>query len=380
MNSLQHPEFSSLLLQWFDRHGRKDLPWQINKTPYRVWVSEIMLQQTQVATVIPFFNRFMQAFPTLDTLALAPLDEVLHLWAGLGYYARARNLHKAAQQVMQLHNGELPADQALLNNLCGIGRSTAAAIASIAYGQRAAILDGNVKRVLSRVFAIEGWPGKTEIERQLWHLAETLAPEQRCADYTQAIMDIGATCCTRTKPDCAGCPLACICKARMQNAQTLFPTPKPTRPLPQKHAWFFHIEAEDGWILLQKRPEKGIWGGLWSLPQLAHPGSRQTSTKTQTEADLTELKQHARFLSRIDEPANRVTLAPTFRHTFSHYHLHIYPVLVRFSQRPEANTSNDDLYWHNISQLSTLAVPAPVKAYFSTYAAGAGLGSPISGA
>ena len=260
--------FSQSVLTWFDKHGRKHLPWQQNITPYRVWLSEIMLQQTQVATVIPYFERFTAQFPDVHSLAIAPIDQVLHLWTGLGYYARARNLHRCAQTVVAQYDGEFPSTVKTLCELTGIGRSTAGAIVSIAFQQRAAILDGNVKRVLARYHAVEGWPGQTETLNQLWEIAEQYTPDKRANDYTQAMMDMGATLCMRTKPSCERCPLQSGCIAYAQGAQNRYPSKKPKKDIPVKSVQLLMLRDPAGDILLQQRPPQGIWGGLWSFPEL----------------------------------------------------------------------------------------------------------------
>jgi A/G-specific adenine glycosylase len=258
-----------LLLPWFERHGRKDLPWQLQRDPagYRVWLSEIMLQQTQVATVIPYFERFLSRFPNFSALASAELDEVLSLWAGLGYYARARNLHACARQVMDKHDGSLPHDLEQLMLLPGIGRSTAGAILSLAFGHYAVILDGNVKRVLCRAFRVPGWPGNDAVQRELWSLAQQQTPEIDCANYNQAMMDLGATLCRRSRPECQCCPLHQNCQACEHDEQGLYPQPRPKKQRPERHTWMLVHRFGDQ-ILLQKRPPTGIWGGLWSLPEL----------------------------------------------------------------------------------------------------------------
>ena len=256
-------EFSHKLLAWFDQHGRYDLPWQQNKTAYRVWLSEVMLQQTQVSTVIDYFLRFTDRFSDVFALAAAEEDEVLHLWTGLGYYNRARNLHRCAQIVVQQYQGEFPASQALLEQLPGIGRSTAAAICSIAYQQATTILDGNVKRVLTRYAAIEGWPGKKAIENQLWQLATELTPQQRNDDYTQAIMDLGATLCTRSKPRCGECPFTLDCLALAQDRVKQFPNSKPKKVKPVQHCYMLQLTDQYGRVYLQRRQAKGVWVGLY---------------------------------------------------------------------------------------------------------------------
>src|SRR5690606_34704110 len=254
-------QFQRAVLGWYDQHGRKDLPWQQQITPYRVWVSEIMLQQTQVSTVIPYFERFMHRFPDVQALARAPVDDVLHHWTGLGYYARARNLHKAAQKVAQEFAGEFPADIDALTSLPGVGRSTAGAIASLAMNLRAPILDGNVKRVLARFYAIDGYPGERAVEQQLWHHAENLTPHTRLREYTQVMMDLGATLCTRSKPRCDDCPLQKSCRAFADNSMHLYPGRKAKKALPTRRTWMLLLEDAEGRVLLEQRPPAGLWGG-----------------------------------------------------------------------------------------------------------------------
>ncbi|HMY01225.1 MAG TPA: A/G-specific adenine glycosylase, partial [Agitococcus sp.] len=304
--------FASQVLTWFDDHGRHDLPWQINPTPYRVWVSEIMLQQTQVATVIPYYQRFMASFPDVRSLAEANEDLVLQHWAGLGYYARARNLHYAAQQVMAL-GGEFPQTLDGLMTLKGVGRSTAGAILSLAWQQRGVIMDGNVKRVLSRHFAVAGDSSSSQIQQQLWTLAEENTPQQRFAAYTQAMMDLGATLCTRSKPLCLYCPVKATCQAYALGTPTAFPQKKQSKVLPTKTAYFLLIENQQQQLLWLKRPPTGIWGGLWCLPQV-------------------DVEQLAELQTILEQQwhIKRLQLQPLaeFRHTFSHYHLMIKPVRV----------------------------------------------------
>ena len=260
-------DFAARLLDWWDVHGRKQLPWQQPRSPYRVWVSEVMLQQTQVNTVIDYFERFTTAFPDVATLAAADLDAVLHLWSGLGYYARGRNLHRAADTIVRRHDGRIPDTHSELEALPGIGRSTAGAILAMGYGQRATILDGNVKRVLARHHGIDGWPGRTAVARRLWSVAETLTPHARVADYTQAIMDLGASVCARSRPSCDACPLACSCVARARGTQSNYPSPRPQRTLPVRR-WRWHLERDShGHVRLRQRPPSGIWGGLWAFPE-----------------------------------------------------------------------------------------------------------------
>ncbi|MGR9051455.1 MAG: A/G-specific adenine glycosylase, partial [Gammaproteobacteria bacterium] len=258
-------------MSWFDLHGRKDLPWQQPATPYRVWISEIMLQQTQVATVIPYFEKFMNRFPCVEALSDAPLDEVLLHWAGLGYYARARNLHKSARLIAA--NGTFPNCFDDLVELPGIGRSTAGAILSLAFGRSHPILDGNVKRVLARFEGITGWPGNNATAEALWAVSSRYTPVHRAGEYTQAMMDLGATLCTRSKPDCPVCPLKDECHARRYEQTASLPTPKPSRTQPVKRVCFLWVTDRDRQTFLQQRPAAGIWGGLWSLPEFDSPES-----------------------------------------------------------------------------------------------------------
>ncbi len=333
-----------LLLPWFDRHGRKDLPWQQDITPYRVWVSEIMLQQTQVATVIDYYQRFMERFPELGDLASAPLDDVLHLWSGLGYYSRARNLHRAARIVNEEHDGEFPASVDELTLLPGIGRSTAGAIASIAMGIRAPILDGNVKRVLTRYHGVSGWPGTTSTGKQLWHLADLHTPEQRFADYTQAIMDLGATLCRRTRPDCPRCPLQQHCTGFAEGEPTRYPTAKPRVTKPVRNTYLLALRNPDGEILLEQRPPSGIWGGLWTLP----------------ECDALETAAnhcHTLGLKPLDIREGRQQ-----RHTFSHYHLDYVPVVIDVEPgHSDGVMDAADRVWYNPARRQRLGLPAPIS-------------------
>ncbi len=339
--------FANTLLKWFDVHGRKNLPWQKPITPYRVWLSEIMLQQTQVETVIPYFNRFVKAFPSFKQLAAAKPDNVLHLWAGLGYYARARNLHKCAQIVVAEFNGRMPSTVEELASLPGIGRSTAGAIVSIAFEKPAPILDGNVKRVLARYHAIEGWPGNKQVEEALWEKAIQHTPNERCRDYTQAIMDLGATLCTRSSPDCPACPFKRSCEGLKQGLVNELPGKKPKKALPVKQIQMLVIKNRRGEILLEKRPPRGIWGGLWSLPEL----------------DL-GADSHNHCLTRFGEASPPETL-PALRHTFSHYHLDISPVLLTLSKPLNGVTESSARIWYNLEHPQTIGLAAPVKKLLS---------------
>ncbi|MGM0953893.1 MAG: A/G-specific adenine glycosylase [Pseudomonadota bacterium] len=338
--------FANRLLDWYDRHGRHDLPWHHNRNAYRVWISEIMLQQTQVTTVIPYFEAFMQRFPTVRDLASAPVDDVLSHWSGLGYYARARNLHKAARQVVEEFEGEFPQEQETLEQLSGIGRSTAAAIIAQAFGKRAAILDGNVKRVLARYHAVPGWPGKTAVLKQLWEHAEAHTPDNRVTDYTQAIMDLGAMVCTRSKPDCRACPLNTDCTAFARNETHLYPGSKPKKAKPEKTTWMVILEDHEGRILLERRPPSGIWGGLWSLPELDPAyGAEELQQACEDELGLA---------------CRQPELISGFRHTFSHYHLHIQPA--RLSVNGSTKVADRDQWqWLHRDEALTLGLPAPIR-------------------
>ena len=341
MANINPKSFHKKILSWFDNYGRKDLPWQKNISAYRVWVSEIMLQQTQVKTVIPYFKKFMEQFPNINALASADIDAVLHLWTGLGYYARARNLHKTATMIKQQYNEKFPKNFDDIIQLPGIGRSTAGAICSIAYKQSQPILDGNVKRVLARCFTIKGWPGKTDVQNQLWQQAEYYTPKQRVADYTQAMMDLGATVCTRSKPKCDLCPLQSHCQAYKNETQHLFPGKKPKKTLPVKTAMLLMIQNPHGEILLEKRPERGIWGGLWSFPECASADDIKTWCLNH---DITiEKQQHF----------------STFRHTFSHYHFDIEPVMVTTNNTAILIMDSSRHIWYNKQQ--ELGLAAPVK-------------------
>ena len=332
--------FQSQVLAWFDLHGRKDLPWQIDRTPYRVWISEIMLQQTQVATVIPFFQRFMARFPDLLPLAEADIEEVIAHWAGLGYYARARNLHRAARQLRDQHQGRFPQSRAVLESLPGIGRSTAGAILSLGLHQPAAILDGNVKRVLSRFAGIEGWSGQSEVLARLWHLSESLTPDGRVADYNQAMMDLGAMICTRSRPDCAACPLAEHCRAHLTGRTAVIPAPRPKRAMPVRNGYLLLLEHTAGPILLEQRPPQGIWGGLRSLPE------------------FDSLQALHAWCRRQQIDIEKLSLLATRRHTFSHYHFDFVPVLA-YTDRLDLPALSERLGWFDRAHASGL--PAPVK-------------------
>ncbi len=336
--------FASRLLAWFDQSGRHDLPWQHPRAPYRVWLAEIMLQQTQVKTATPYFERFVSVFPDLPALAGASLDEVLAQWSGLGYYARARNLHAIARLCVELHDGELPRDYDALVALPGIGRSTAGAILAQAWGDRFAILDGNVKRVLARYHGIAGWPNTPAVEKQLWILAREHLPGERMADYTQAQMDFGATLCTRQNPACMQCVLREDCVALREGRVEELPTPRPGKPLPERSAFMLLLENGSGEILLQRRPPVGIWASLWSLPEADdHEQARQWFS-----AHMHGDYDHAEPLAEI-------------LHSFSHYRLRMQPLLWRALAAQERVRENDDLRWVARGDLVSLGLPAPIR-------------------
>ncbi len=334
--------FASHLLRWYDQHGRKDLPWQHPRNAYRVWVSEVMLQQTQVSTVIGYFDRFIRALPTLHDLAEADEDTVLALWSGLGYYRRARFLHRAAKLCVEKHDGQLPRDIDALVALPGIGRSTAGAILAQAHGLRFAILDGNVKRVLSRYHGIHGHPGQSAVEKQLWQYADNHTPRSRIADYTQAIMDLGATVCVRSRPDCGACPLAGECIALRDDLTAELPTRKPTKSIPTRTTVMLILRDKHRRILLERRGPQGVWSGLWSLPEVAD-----------TDEAWRVAQQHA----QIDDAE---ALMP-FRHVFSHYRLDIEPLLFDRATAQQAIADNPHLRWCSADELAALGLPAPVR-------------------
>ena len=330
------------LLAWWDLHGRKDLPWQQRRTPYRVWVAEIMLQQTRVAAVKPYFERFVAAFPDIAALAEASPDDVLALWAGLGYYSRAHNLLKAARIVVRVHGGELPRKYGQLAALPGIGRSTAGAILAQAHGQRQAILDGNARRVLARVYAVAGWPGKAAVNRKLWRLAEASTPAERVRDYTQAIMDLGATVCLRRAPRCKACPLRKICKARRAGQTAKIPASRPPRNRPLRQRSMLVIQRPDGAVLLRRRPPAGIWAGLWSLPALNEEESARSWC--------------GRVLDCIPQ---RVAELPPMRHGFSHFDLEIRPIRLAVNRQAGAIRDAAGWLWHDGTQ--PIGLPAPIR-------------------
>ena len=334
--------FSDRLLDWFDSHGRKDLPWQHPKDPYRTWVSEIMLQQTQVQTVIPYFERFMRRFPDVVALAGAAQDDVLQHWSGLGYYARARNLHRAAQVVRDEHGGVFPDDFDDVVALPGIGRSTAGAILALSMDQRHPILDGNVKRVLARHEAVAGWPGTTAVARILWETAEQNTPDVRVADYTQAIMDLGATLCTRSSPACDRCPLASDCRALGEGTTGDYPGRKPKKNKPLRKTTML-LASHDGHIYLERRPESGIWGGLWSLPEVAGDGVEDWCR------------------DRLAREPRRIEEWQLLRHSFSHFDLDIRPIVVRIAAPLSKVADSDDATWHQLDNDLPGGIAAPIS-------------------
>ena len=342
--------YAPRLLAWFDSHGRHGLPWTQPRTPYRVWLSEIMLQQTQVATVIPYFQRFVAALPDLPALAAAPADTVLALWSGLGYYSRARNLHAAAKLCIDHHAGELPRAFDALHALPGIGRSTAAAILAQARGEPFAILDGNVKRVLARLHGIEGWTGLPAVEKRLWAIAEASLPRTpvtraRMADYTQAQMDLGATLCTRSRPRCGDCPLAEGCVAHREGRTAALPSPRPKKTIPQRETRMVWLRDAVGRTLLQRRPATGVWASLWSLPEAM---------------DCAEVAR----IARLHAEGGDVGLAralPPIDHVFTHFRLRIHPQLFDGIAAKPRLGDNDGLRWITRGELAALGIPAPVR-------------------
>jgi A/G-specific adenine glycosylase len=341
--------YADALLAWFDINGRHDLPWQHPRTPYRVWLSEIMLQQTQVRVAIPYFERFVAARPDLRALAAASQDDVLALWSGLGYYARARNLHAAAKRCVESHNGDLPRDLDALIALPGIGRSTAGAILSQAWGDPQPILDGNVKRVLARVFGIEGWPGAPATEKKLWEIATSLLPDarnaDRMADYTQAQMDFGATLCTRHDPACILCPLQNVCIARRDGRTEELPTPKPGKPLPQRATVVLLLRDAQGRALLQRRAPAGIWAALWSLPEAQ-------------DSDAARAWFDANIVGADFDAAQ--SLEP-IAHAFSHYRLTMQPLAWQDASLRDAVRDDEGSRWVSLTELVTLGIPAPIR-------------------
>jgi A/G-specific adenine glycosylase len=343
--------FSELLLDWWDQHGRKDLPWQYPRNAYRVWVSEIMLQQTQVKTVIPYFDRFINRFPDINSLAAASEDDVLALWSGLGYYARARNLLKTARICQQEHDSDLPKTPEALAALPGIGESTANAIYSQAFNQPAVILDGNVKRVLARYLTVEGWPGKTGVHKQLWTAAGHFLPEDRGADYTQAIMDLGATLCTRAKPGCNQCPVSRSCKAHILNTVEHFPGKRPRLKITKKSIQMLILTDGNGKVLLERRPPAGIWGGLWSLP---------------ADDDGQPIQQ------RLGLNGRKLKSLPSLQHQLTHIHMTISPIIGHSELTARGVECTPDQRWFSQHEWPELGLPKPVRQLLETHLENAG--------
>ena len=358
MKSKAITTLATRLLAWHDVHGRHALPWARERTPYRVWLSEIMLQQTQVATVIPYFERFVGRFPGVRELAAADIDAVLHLWTGLGYYSRARNLHATAQRVVAVHAGELPRDLTSLMALPGIGRSTAAAILAQAWDLPHAILDGNVKRVLARYHAIAGYPGERAVEAELWRLSEQHLPATRLRDYTQALMDLGATLCTRSRPRCAECPLHIDCRARQQGRQQALPTRRPQRDTPTRQALYLLIEDSAGAVLLEQRPAQGLWAGLWSFPELLGEAT--------TPADIA-----AALAARGLADAEIRGEFASFTHAFTHFKLAIRTLYLSVPRRALVLADSDRRLWFAPDAPAQIGLSAPVVKLLADWQRGA---------
>ena len=335
-------DFASRLITWQKIHGRHDLPWQNTADPYAIWVSEIMLQQTQVASAIGYYSKFMQRFTDIAALAHASQEQVLAYWSGLGYYSRARNLHHAARIIIEQHQGVFPDDFQVMQTLPGIGRSTAAAIASFAFNQVQTILDGNVKRVLARHFLVEGWTSAPKVEKDLWQLAEQLLPQQDMVAYTQGLMDLGATLCSRSKPKCSSCPLIKSCAAYQQHRVADLPTAKPRKVIPEKHITML-ILLHDGKVMLEKRPASGIWGGLWSFPE----------TEANLSFDSIVLNQFE-ITARTSPPLTKLS------HTFTHFRLHIQPQPMQVASVPP-KISEPKYIWLSIEDALDAAIPTPIR-------------------
>lgn len=356
-NIIEPADFAPRLIAWQRTHGRHDLPWQRSRDPYRIWLSEIMLQQTQVCTVIPYYSRFLARFPHVHALAAAAADDVMALWSGLGYYTRARNLHRCAQVVVAQHDGAFPQTVEALALLPGIGRSTAAAIAAFSFGVRSPILDGNVKRVLARIFGIDGFPGDRRVEAAMWRLAESLLPASDAGDdvprtaapvepivaYTQGLMDLGATLCVRGRPDCARCPFAHGCVANLTGRQRELPVARPKKVVPTRRTMMLVLRCADH-VLLEKRPPTGIWGGLWSLPEA--PNVEGLATRA----------------ARLGgAPVTLAPLAP-FAHTFTHFRLEIEPRLAQVVGEPHnAAVADADTAWVRLDAIDGYGLPSPVR-------------------
>ncbi len=333
-------DFSDRLIDWQIAQGRHDLPWQNTRDPYRIWLSEIMLQQTQVGTVIPYYQRFLARFPDIQTLAQAPVEAVLELWAGLGYYARARNLHRCAQILLANHHGAFPDNPEAIGKLPGIGRSTASAIVVFAFGQRAAILDGNVKRVLARCFGIEGVPGTAKTDKALWSLAESLLPARNIESYTQGLMDLGASLCSRSKPRCPSCPMQAICIACLGGRQAELPLAKQKKSRPEREITLLLL-TDGKRVLLERRPPAGIWGGLLALPEGGQSDAAQCA------------RQHGARLLKV-EALGRI------KHSFTHFHLWIQPLLCTVSPAGKF-LGEPGWQWLSFEEIDSAALAAPIK-------------------
>lgn len=339
------PDFADRIITWQKQHGRHDLPWQRTHDAYRIWLSEVMLQQTQVATVIPYYERFVERFPDVRALASAPIESVMASWAGLGYYSRARNLHRCAQQVADVYGGEFPREVEHLAQLPGVGRSTAAAIAALAFGERAAILDGNVRRVLARHCGIEGYPGQPKIERQFWQRAESLLPAIEIEAYTQGLMDLGATVCTRSRPNCAACPVNETCVARSAQTIDKLPTPRPVRERPVRAATVVAMQDASGAVLLELRPPSGVWGGLLSLPEF--------DSEASDDAVVDDVVARYGLRIAITEALGEI------RHEFTHYTYLMRPRVARVIGA--VGVASSSLRAVSEEALETAPLPAPIR-------------------
>jgi A/G-specific adenine glycosylase len=340
LNKKQSDWFANQVVDWYHLHGRKTLPWQLGKTPYKVWVSEVMLQQTQVVTVIPYFEKFMASFPDIVALANADEDLVLHHWTGLGYYARARNLHKTAKIVRDKYQGQFPTTLADVMDLPGIGRSTAGAVLSLSLGQHHPILDGNVKRVLARYFMIEGWYGVKKVENQLWHLSNQLTPKSNVTEFNQAMMDLGASLCSRSRYNCEACPLNLNCAAYKAGKVKEFPHSKPKKAVPKKSCHQLIIQHDEK-VLMEKRPSSGIWGGLFGF------------------FEFNEYHELEVFLAQQDFN-NELEILDPFTHVFSHFELTINPYVLNIKHIPDV-VNDKQLVWYPLDQSIEVGLAAPTK-------------------
>ncbi|PCJ17520.1 MAG: A/G-specific adenine glycosylase [Gammaproteobacteria bacterium] len=343
---MPHSTFSSDVIDWQKKHGRKNLPWQKNRNAYRVWVSEIMLQQTQVATVIPYYQRFMAVFPSLTELANAPQDQVLQLWTGLGYYARARNMHKTAQLLVAEQQGQWPQDLQALIDLPGIGRSTAGAILSLGMNKKGVILDGNVKRVLARYHCVEGWPDSSKTNKLLWGHAETYTPNRGSKTFNQGMMDLGASLCSKKAPQCSLCPLQQRCEAFATHSQEQFPHTKPKVKLPQKTTSMLMIIRNKNQVLLQQRPPQGIWGGLWGFPEC-------------DVQDQASIEEHC--VSQLGVKVDVLSTWRPIKHTFSHFQLTISPIELSYKRSRNQISESSPSVWHHFNETPSFGVATPIK-------------------